>query len=280
MGGEQGLAEAGAVAQAAGREGGEFGVDRRLIAPGELFRETQAPPKLREDRPVGPGLPWSRAEGLAEGGAAQSSPSHPPSRFTGRRAEPVEPRLPFRCRRRSPCEHHQRAAGHRGVHPIQQRQAHGRVGGHHAPKIQAVPLHRFDLLPHGEAHGIGLAHHQAASWHSDASSMPHRSLNVSGVKSLYRASSGAKPSVWAATKTAAIPPSARSRRPRLHGRAKPPAGARAGAAGALRRRGRRGSSQRCGEERVGSDAYGFGGLCFTPHQGQDPPGERKPRPTG
>jgi len=59
VGGEQGLAEAGAVAQAAGREGGEFGVDRRRIAPGELFRETQAPPKLREDCPVGPGLPWS-----------------------------------------------------------------------------------------------------------------------------------------------------------------------------------------------------------------------------
>jgi len=58
----------------------------------------------------------------------------------------------------------------------------------------------------------------------------------------------------ATMKSAAIPPSARSRWPRPYNRAKSPAGAGAGAAGALRMWGRRGYLERCREERVGSDA--------------------------
>ena len=44
-------------------------------------------------------------------------------------------------------EHHQRAAAGGGLHPIQRRQAHQRIGGRHPPEGQFAPFHRFYLLP-------------------------------------------------------------------------------------------------------------------------------------
>ena len=149
--GEQGVAEAAAVADATGGESHEFVVHRRRIGPGELALKAQAPPQLREDRPVGPGL----ARGLAEGRAERHAPlgvDHHPRLLAplGGGQHQVGHGLGFSAGV-GLAHHHQRAAGHRGAHPIQRRQAHQRVGGRHPPEVELAPLHRLDLLPDAES---------------------------------------------------------------------------------------------------------------------------------
>ena len=113
----------------------------------ELLFKSQPPPQLREDLPIGPRF----AGGLAEGGAVAHPPlgvGHHPRLFT-----------PLGCRQKQVghggglgagiglVEHHQRAAAGGGLHPIQRRQAHQRIGGRHPPKGQFAPFYRFYLLP-------------------------------------------------------------------------------------------------------------------------------------